>query len=154
MIHEVYVFASAMASGLTAGFLYDLIRMKRKAHKTKTAMSVFEDIAFWVIASILVFVRAYISNQGEIRMYFIIAVLAGVVFYYAFLSHWVILILTFILKITLKPFILLFRLLTPFFNLISKFLKDKAEKTGEKLHIARLKANRRLKSVKHIIKKV
>jgi len=154
MIHEVYVFASAMASGLTAGFLYDLIRMKRKAIKTKTVMAAFEDIAFWIAVSILVFVTAYLSNKGEIRMYFIIAVITGVVFYYAFLSRWVILILTFILKITLKPFILLFRLLSPLFGLLAKFLRDKAEKTGKKLHTARLKANRRLKSVKYIMKKI
>lgn len=70
MIHEVYVFLSAMASGLTAGFLYDIIRMKRKALKTKMAMAAFEDIAFWIITSILIFVTAYVSNQGEIRMYF------------------------------------------------------------------------------------
>jgi spore cortex biosynthesis protein YabQ len=97
MIHEVYVFLSAMASGLTAGFLYDIIRMKRKALKTKMAMAAFEDIAFWIITSILIFVTAYVSNQGEIRMYFFLAVLIGVVFYYAFMSRWVILILTFIL---------------------------------------------------------
>lgn len=154
MIHEVYVFLSAMASGLTAGFLYDIIRMKRKALKTKMAMAAFEDIAFWIITSILVFVAAYVSNQGEIRMYFFLAVLIGVVFYYAFMSRWVILILTFILKITLKPFILLFRLLKPLYNLIFKFIADKAEKTGNKLHIAKIKANRRLKSLRHIFKKV
>ncbi|HEY8499300.1 MAG TPA: spore cortex biosynthesis protein YabQ [Clostridia bacterium] len=154
MMHEVYVFVSAMVSGLTAGFLYDLIRLKRKALKTKTAMAAFEDIAFWIAASILVFAVAYVSNQGEMRMYFFLAVLIGVVFYYAFMSRWVILILTFILKITLKPFILLFRLLTPLFNLISKFLQDKAKKTGKKLHIAKIKANRRFKSLRHIIKKV
>lgn len=154
MIHEVYVFLSAMASGLTAGFLYDIIRMKRKALKTKMAMAAFEDIAFWIITSILIFVTAYVSNQGEIRMYFFLAVLIGVVFYYAFMSRWVILILTFILKITLKPFILLFRLLKPLYNLIFKFLADKAEKTGNKLHIAKIKANRRLKSLRHIFKKV
>jgi spore cortex biosynthesis protein YabQ len=154
MIHEVYVFLSAMASGLTAGFLYDIIRMKRKALKTKMAMAAFEDIAFWIITSILIFVTAYVSNQGEIRMYFFLAVLIGVVFYYAFMSRWVILILTFILKITLKPFILLFRLLKPLYNLIFKFLVDKAEKTGNKLHIAKIKANRRLKSLRHIFKKV
>jgi len=154
MIHEVYVFISAMVSGLTAGFLYDLIRLKRKALKTKTAMAAFEDIAFWIITSVLVFVTAYVSNQGEIRMYFILAVLTGVVFYYAFMSRWVVLILTFILKITFKPFILLFKLLTPLFKLMFRFLRDKAEKTGERLHIAKLKVNRRFKSVKHIIKKV
>jgi spore cortex biosynthesis protein YabQ len=154
MIHEVYVFLSAMASGLTAGFLYDIIRMKRKALKTKMAMVAFEDIAFWIITSILIFVTAYVSNQGEIRMYFFLAVLIGVVFYYAFMSRWVILILTFILKITLKPFILLFRLLKPLYNLIFKFIADKAEKTGNKLHIAKIKANRRLKSLRHIFKKV
>jgi spore cortex biosynthesis protein YabQ len=154
MIHEVYVFLSAMASGLTAGFLYDIIRMKRKALKTKMAMAAFEDIAFWIITSILIFVTAYVSNQGEIRMYFFLAVLIGVVFYYAFMSRWVILILTFILKITLKPFILLFRLLKPLYNLIFKFIADKAEKTGNKLHISKIKANRRLKSLRHIFKKV
>jgi spore cortex biosynthesis protein YabQ len=148
------VFVSAMVSGLAAGFLYDLIRLKRKALKTKTAMAAFEDIAFWISTSILVFVTAYVSNQGEIRMYFILAVLTGVVFYYAFMSRWVIFILTFILKITFKPFILLFKLLTPLFNIMFKFFRDNAEKTGKRLHIAKLKANRRFKSVKHIIKKV
>jgi len=154
MMHEVYVFVSAVLSGLAAGFLYDLIRLKRKALKTKTAVAAFEDIAFWIVASILVFVTAYVSNQGEMRMYFFLAVVIGVVFYYAFMSHWVILILTFILKITLKPFILLFRLLTPLFNLIIKFLKNNAVKTGKKLYIVKIKANRRFKSLRHIIKKV
>jgi len=71
MLREINVFLSALITGITTGFIYDLLRMKRKALKTRAFIVGVEDVLFWIFTAILVFITAYISNQGEIRLYFL-----------------------------------------------------------------------------------
>ncbi len=154
MIQEAYVFLSAMGTGLITGFLYDLFRLKRKALKTRGLMVTLEDVFFWIITAVLVFITAYISNQGEIRLYFFLAMLSGVVIYYSFLSFWVTQILTFIVKIIIWPFAFLIQLFKPPVMRILRFIGGKAQKTKNGLHQVRTKANLRFKSVGKIMRKV
>ena len=67
MLNEVKVFLSAMVTGFITGFAYDLLRLKRRAIRTRKFIVSVEDILFWIFAAVLAFTAAYISNQGEIR---------------------------------------------------------------------------------------
>ena len=154
MIQELYVFLSATGSGMATGFLYDLFRLKRKALKTKAFAVSIEDTVFWLLATLLVFITAYASNQGEIRLYFFFAVIVGVIIYYWLFSKWVIQILTFIAKVILWPISVLIKLLKPPTKWLGKQFSKGTIKTKKQLNIAGIKFNRRLKSMHHIAKKL
>jgi len=154
MIQELYVFLSAAGSGMAAGFLYDLFRLKRKALKTKAFAASIEDIVFWLLAALLVFITAYASNQGEIRLYFFLAVIFGVIIYFWLFSKWVIQILTFLVKVILWPISVLIMLLKPPVKWLGKQFAKGTTKTKSRLKITGIKMNRRLKSMRHIAKKI
>ncbi|NLY19036.1 MAG: spore cortex biosynthesis protein YabQ [Clostridiaceae bacterium] len=154
MLHEVYVFLTAMGSGLTAGFLYDLFRLKRKALKTKAVVVSLEDIAFWILTAIIVFVAAFASNHGEIRLYFFLAVIFGVGVYYWLLSRWVIQILTFLVKVLIWPAVFLIKLMRPPAKWLYKQLSKGAARARNQLRQTGIKMNSRMKIMRHIIKKL
>lgn len=154
MMHEVTVFLSAMGSGAIAGFIYDLFRLKRKALKTKAFIVGLEDVIFWVFTALLVFTTATISNQGEVRLYFIFAAFIGVVLYYWLLSLWVIQILTFFVKVMVWPFAFLVRVLKPVARWIAGIIGKSTVHTRKRLKTTRVRIHRRLKSIHHIMRKV
>jgi len=154
MIHELYVFISAIACGLIEGFIYDLIRLKRKALKTQALMIGLEDIAFWIFSALLVFTTAYFSNQGELRFYFFIGAVIGVALYYWLFSRWVIQILTFLVKVLIWPFAALFNILKPPVRWVFGIIGDKTVKAKKRLDLTRIKINRRFKSIGHIMRKI
>ncbi|MBP7175246.1 MAG: spore cortex biosynthesis protein YabQ [Thermoclostridium sp.] len=154
MIREVTVFISALCGGAVAGFIYDLIRLKRKAIRTKALLIGLEDVAFWILAAILMFVTAYFSSEGEVRIYFLSAALIGVFIYYWLFSRLVIQILTFLVKAVLWPFLFLLRLMKPPAKKFCALVGKGAEKTHQKLQLAGVRMNRRMKSIHHIMRKL
>ncbi len=154
MIRELTVFLSAMGSGVAAGFIYDLFRLKRKAMKTKALLIGLEDIIFWVITAMLVFITAYFSSEGEVRLYFLFAAFLGVLIYYWVFSSWVIQILTFLVKAILWPFAFLLGLLKPPAKWFYAALGRGTVKARKKLQLSGIRMNRRLKSIRHIMRKV
>lgn len=154
MIQEVYVFLSAMASGFAAGFLYDLFRLKRKALKTKSFAVYIDDIVFWIITALIVFIAAYSSNQGEIRFYFFLAVTLGVSVYYWLFSRWVIQILTFTVKVLIWPIVFILKLMKPPARWVGRQITKGAGMAGKSLRITGIRLNRRFKSIRHIIQKL
>jgi len=154
MIHELYVFLSAIGCGCTAGFIYDLIRLKRRALRTQSLMIGLEDIVFWIFSALLVFTTAYLSNNGELRLYFFIGAVVGVALYYWLLSRWVIQILTFLVKVLVWPFAALFHVLKPPALWVIGIIGEKTVKAQKRLNLTRIKINRRFKSIGHIIRKI
>ena len=113
MRNEMNVFLSALITGITTGFIYDLLRMKRRVLKTRTFFVSVEDVLFWIVSAILVFITAYISNQGEIRLYFFMAMAIGISIYFGLLSRWITQIITLTVKIVVWPFAKLICILRP-----------------------------------------
>lgn len=143
-----------MGSGAAAGFIYDLFRLKRKALKTKAFLIGLEDIIFWVLTALLVFTAAYFSNEGEVRLHFIFGALLGVIIYYWMFSHWVVEILTFLVKAVLWPFAFLIKVLKPPVRWVGRQIGEEISKTGKKLHMSQIKFQRRFKSIRHIQRKI
>lgn len=120
---QVYIFLYAILAGCIVTFLYDIIRIKRRAIKTNTIIISLEDILFWLIAAILVFLTVYSSNDGQMRGFILIGNILGVVFYLSLLSRFVIassmIVINFLKKLILfvwmvisYPFKLIFRILS------------------------------------------
>ena len=77
LIAEVRIFVSAMCSGSFLLSVYYLIEMIRKAICHKTWMINFEDVLFWIFAGGYLFVQIYHTNNGSIRLYYVLGVVLG-----------------------------------------------------------------------------
>ena len=84
--YELTVVAGAMACGVILAFLYDLFRIKRRFVRTSAIFIHIEDLLFWLVAAIIVFLASYIISSGETRFYFFSGIFFGGFLYYALLS--------------------------------------------------------------------
>ena len=135
---QVYIFVYAILAGVVAAFLYDILRIKRRAIKTGVIFVSLEDLLYWLIAAVLLFVTVYNSNNGQMRAFIFIGNVIGVILYETLLSNIVIkssitiiniikIILRFIWKVISYPFKLLYKMISIpalfIFGLIVKILR-------------------------------
>lgn len=122
IVDQVYIFLYAILGGAIVAFLYDVLRIKRRAIRTGVIMVSLEDILYWFVAAIFLFITVYNSNSGEMRGYILIGNVIGVILYESIFSRIIIAssvrvinftkrILIFVLKIMSYPFRLIFKLL-------------------------------------------
>ncbi|NLW03411.1 MAG: hypothetical protein GX027_09155 [Clostridiaceae bacterium] len=127
--YELAAVAGAMACGVSLAFLYDLFRIKRKFVRTSTVFIHIEDILFWLIAAIIVFLASYIISGGETRLYFFLGILSGGLLYFILLSRIVTWALTGLVRAVLWPIGKILGLLAP----VVRALLVKAGKLLEKI---------------------
>ncbi len=84
--NQAYVFLWSIGSGIAVAFLYDLFRIRRKTVKSHDLLVYVEDILYWIIVAVIMFLTIYISNEGEIRGFLFIGALIGVALYIVLLS--------------------------------------------------------------------
>jgi spore cortex biosynthesis protein YabQ len=119
---QVYVFLFAVVGGMIIGFIYDLFRIKRKAIVTGRVAIFIEDTLYWIIATVVMFLVVYKSNDGELRTYIFIGVALGVILYALVLSKIVVSSAIFILRVVYKSFKLLWKIVSYPFKIIIKIL--------------------------------
>jgi spore cortex biosynthesis protein YabQ len=76
-----YIFLTSIYGGLIIGFVYDIYRVLRYFLKPKKIATFFEDLTFWIFASLIIFYILIKSNWGEIRGYIFIGFLVGTILY-------------------------------------------------------------------------
>ncbi len=138
IVDQVYTFLYAIIGGAVVAFLYDILRIKRRTLKTGVVIVSLEDILYWLVAAVLLFITVYNSNSGEMRGYIFIGNVIGVVLYEATLSKIIInssvmvitlikKILLFIFKIVCYPFKFIYKIFKVpicfIFRQISKIIK-------------------------------
>jgi spore cortex biosynthesis protein YabQ len=120
--NQVYVFLYAILSGAIVALLYDILRIKRRAIKTNVIIVGLEDILYWIVAAILLFLTVYKSNSGEMRGYIFLGNAIGVILYEELLSKFIISSSVMIINIIKKVVSLIFRILFYPFKVIFKIL--------------------------------
>jgi len=111
--YELAAVAGAMACGASLAFLYDLFRIKRRFVKTPVIFIHVEDILFWLVAAIIVFLASYVISGGETRFYFFIGIFLGGLVYLLVLSRFVTWTITRVIEAFLWPLREIIRLLAP-----------------------------------------
>lgn len=119
---QVRVFLYAIAGGAAVAFLYDLLRIKRRAIKTSVIFVNIEDLVYWVVAAVLIFFTVYCSNNGEIRGYIFIGNIIGVALYLLLLSNIIIASSMAIINMIIKIFKLIWKIVSYPFKLVYKIL--------------------------------
>ncbi len=109
------IFAYVFMSGVASGVFYDLIELFRMNIKHGRAAVCIEDIIYWIVVIILLFLFLLDKNYADIRFFNIMGFFAGMILYNVFVSPIVIKILAFVCRIIRAVIRLLCEiLLTPF----------------------------------------
>ncbi|WP_249716673.1 spore cortex biosynthesis protein YabQ [Paenibacillus sp. J31TS4] len=74
-------------SGCSLGILFDAYRVLTGQLRVPRWLLPVFDVAYWTAATLLVFRALYYSNQGQLRLFVFIGLLAGGTFYWAFLRE-------------------------------------------------------------------
>lgn len=61
--------------------VYDAFRVFRKAVKTGRIVTNVQDLLYWLIVSVIMFLTLFFSNDGELRAYLFVGAFLGVVLY-------------------------------------------------------------------------
>jgi spore cortex biosynthesis protein YabQ len=172
IVDQVYVFLYAILGGAIVAFFYDILRIKRRAIRTNVMIVGLEDILYWLVAAVFLFITVYRSNSGEMRGYIFIGNVIGVILYESLLSKIIIdssiiviniikRILLFIFGILSYPFKLIFKIFKVpvlfIFKLIFKLAKVSLNKTkgiGGKTSTLSKKGIKRIASLSKKIRKV
>lgn len=122
---EFNTFCYAIMLGALCGIIYDIIRVFRRIIKKGIAITVVEDIIYWLMVSILMFMLMYRENGGMVRGYAIIGMAFGMILYEIsigkffvkyvskflnYILNRILKVLEWVLKKVLKPFKIIVRL--------------------------------------------
>ncbi len=122
--NQAFIFLSSVAAGLIVGFVFDIFRILRKVIKTSNVITYIEDILFWILVAIIIFILVFVTNNGELRWYEFLGVALGVIFYHLLFSMYIIKISVKIINIIKKIVISILRvLLFPFLFLYKQLRK-------------------------------
>ncbi|MBQ3378248.1 MAG: spore cortex biosynthesis protein YabQ [Clostridia bacterium] len=115
--HQTVVFLWSILLGAAIAFFYDFFRVIRKRLRHLDFAVMIEDVIFWLVACASIFVFVYNTNSGELRAFLAIGAIMGAFLYFAALSRpvsavmgAVFMILEKIIKVLLRPFMIICRL--------------------------------------------
>jgi len=78
---QSYIFLCTIVGGMAIALVYDIFRLFRKAVKTGSLITYIQDLLFWLIVALIMFLTIYYSNDGELRAYLFIGAFIGVILY-------------------------------------------------------------------------
>ena len=80
-INQAYLFVIFIINGFLIGIFFDIFRILRKSFKTNDFFTYLEDIIFWILSGMLILYSIFVFNNGEIRGYFFLSIIIGVIIY-------------------------------------------------------------------------
>ncbi len=127
---EIYKLLYFLFIGICIGVLFDIFRIVRKCFKTSDFITYVHDIIFLVASGFILIFSIFLINNGEIRSYIFIGLIAGICIYLLTLSKYFISFLSkiilFIKKILFDPVIkLCMKIRENFSTFLEKIQKNK-----------------------------
>lgn len=108
---EITIFLWCLVCGALTAVVFDLFRIMRKLIFSGDIRTSFEDIAYWVLSSLIIYYFVLRFNSGEIRWYMIIGMALGALFYLLTFSAFFIKGTVGIIRFFIKIFSLLLKIL-------------------------------------------
>ena len=132
IIAELYFLLHSFVLGILTMILYDILRIFRKIVKHSVAALAIEDLIYWLICGICIFLMLYQENNGSIRWFAIAGVACGMLLYNGTISAYVTDIISKILKFILKILGRVFRVIFKPFGILFHFVKKITNFAGNK----------------------
>ena len=83
---------------------YDALRIFRRLIKHGAFFIAIEDLIFWLVASLFIFIMIFHKNNGIIRGFSIIGMLLGIILYHFSISEWLVMCFTKLIQTLFSPF--------------------------------------------------
>ena len=155
IIAELYFLLHSFVLGILTMILYDILRIFRKVVKHSVAALAIEDLVYWLVCGICIFLMLYQENNGSIRWFAVAGVACGMLLYNGTISSYVTDIISKILKFILGIFGKIFKIIWKPFGVLFAFVKkytNFAGNQGKKLLVFNKKQLKKtLKTVKIIL---
>lgn len=141
---QLYSFSIYLISGMIIGVFFDIFRILRKSFHTPDFITYIEDILFWLFTGLFLLFILFKFSNGEIRIYNIIGLLIGCIFYLLSISKFFIkinvFIVTFIKNIVYKiikiisyPILFIIKIVKKIFNPFTFFVINFKKMTTNKI---------------------
>ncbi len=105
MQNQINIFFLFILNGILIGLLFDFFRILRKTFNTINLVTYLQDIVFWVLTGVSVLYSTFMFNNGEIRLFMVLAIFIGIILYIVSLSKYIIKINVFLLTFLKNIFI-------------------------------------------------
>ena len=138
---ELHFFMISILWGAIILLAYDLLRVLRRIINHNIWVITFEDLIFWVLSSLFIFIMIYENNSGTIRGFSVMGMGIGMVLYHYIFSERIVWLISQIILILLRPFSFLINLIRKMLGIVLKKIK----RCLCKLHI---QLKKQMKSVK------
>jgi spore cortex biosynthesis protein YabQ len=86
LISQVKLIIFGLLAGIITGVCFDIYRLIRGFENTHKVMTIIQDLLFWVLTSIVVFIFLMYTNEGYINFYVYLCLIIGVYLYLKCLS--------------------------------------------------------------------
>ncbi|BDR90717.1 hypothetical protein N072000002_25180 [Clostridium tetani] len=134
MDHQLNLVVFSFLAGFIIGILFDFYRIIRGYNGGNKIITMVEDILFWILVSIIVFIFLLYTNYAYIGCYVYLFITLGTLFYIKFISKSIITFLINILSIVGRVFRVIFNIIIMPFEILfykvrkKNIKKDKNEK--------------------------
>ena len=95
-------------SGILVGILFDEYRIIRGSNTIKI-ISIIEDILFWILTAIIIFIFLLYNSYAFLGMYVYVFMIISLNLYFKFISKYIIIIEKFIGKVIIKALRVIFK---------------------------------------------
>ncbi|MBZ9609576.1 spore cortex biosynthesis protein YabQ [Clostridium estertheticum] len=86
LIGQVNLIIFSLLAGIITGVFFDIYRLIRGFENPNKVLTIIQDLLFWTLTSIVVFIFLMYTNKGYINFYVYVCLILGVYLYLKLLS--------------------------------------------------------------------
>ncbi len=86
LIGQVNLIIFSLLAGIITGVFFDIYRLIRGFENPNKVLTIIQDLLFWTLTSIVVFIFLMYTNKGYINFYVYVCLIIGVYLYLKLLS--------------------------------------------------------------------
>jgi spore cortex biosynthesis protein YabQ len=86
LINQVRLITFSLLAGMMTGVFFDIYRLIRGFRNPNKFLTIIQDLLFWTLTSIVVFIFLMYTNEGYINFYVYVCLAIGVYLYLKLLS--------------------------------------------------------------------
>jgi spore cortex biosynthesis protein YabQ len=87
LIGQVELITFSLLAGIITGVFFDIYRLIRGLQNPNKFLTIIQDLLFWTLTSIVVFIFLMYTNKGYINFYVYVSLIIGVYLYLKLLSR-------------------------------------------------------------------
>ena len=87
LINQVRLIIFSLLSGIITGIFFDIYRLIRGFENPNKLLTIIQDLLFWTLTSIVVFIFLMYTNEGYINFYVYVCLIIGAYLYLKLLSR-------------------------------------------------------------------